>query len=243
MNTCEENTKAIEEFFAKVITEDHHSIVIHEAVEGYANLNSDNIESLLEKFAGIDDSLIGETVELALKLNKWQEETKMGESEGLDLKKLKHTSNDPAPPYSPENDENYKSVEWLKKLLLDPNEPIFERFRAMFTLREIETEESCLALCTALTDEHSSDCSSLLKHEIGFVLGQMGPSFATVCTSYLITTVENEKEAGVVRHECVIALGNLTDKTEVMEKYSKDSDAIVRESCLVAQDMVTFGKE
>lgn len=142
MNTTEENTRIIEEFFEKVIAEDHSSIVIHEAVEGYANLNPENIHKLLEKFKGIDDDLIGETCDLALELNKWNEETKCGETEGLDLKKLKHATNDPAPPYNQEKDEKYKDVEWLKNLLLDPKEPIFERYRAMFTLREVGTDEA-----------------------------------------------------------------------------------------------------
>ena len=142
MNNNEENTKAIQNFFEKVISEDHSSIVIHEAVEGYANLNPDNIHTLLEKFVDIEDGLVKETCDLALDLKKWNEETKCGHTENLDLKTLKHLTNDPAPPYNPENDENYKSVEWLRDLLLDPTKPIFERYRAMFTLREIDTEES-----------------------------------------------------------------------------------------------------
>jgi deoxyhypusine monooxygenase len=243
MNTNDENTKVIEEFFENVIREDHSSIVIHEAVEGYANLNPENINALLDKFKGVDDELIGETVDLALELKKWNEETKCGETEGLDLKKLKHATNDPAPPFNPENDDKYKDVEWLKTLLLNPEEPIFDRYRAMFSLREVGTDEACEALCQTLTDEHSPNCSPLLKHEIGFVLGQMGHSFSKICTPYLIKAVENDKEAPVVRHECVIALGDITDKTEVMEKYSTDDDDIVRESCLVAQDMVNFWKE
>ena len=60
---------------------------------------------------------------------------------------------------------------------------------------------------------------------------------------YLEEAVSNENEAPVVRHECVIALGDITDKTTVMEKYAEDEDDIVRESCLVAQDMVDFWKE
>lgn len=245
MNSNEENTALITEFFEKVITEEHSSIVIHEAVEGYANLNTDNIQKLLHQFKGVDDELIGETCELALELNKWNEETKNGETEGIDLKKLKHSTNDPAPPYNiAGEEEKYRDVEWLKKLLLNPAEPIFERYRAMFTLREIGTDESCDALCQTLTDEFSPDCTALLKHEIGFVLGQMGHSFAKISTPYLEKAVQNENEAPVVRHECVIALGDITDKTEVMERFSKaDQDPIVRESCLVAQDMVNFWKE
>jgi deoxyhypusine monooxygenase len=244
MNTNEENTSLIQEFYEKVINEDHSSIVIHEAVEGYANLNTDNIQKLLEKFKGVDDELIGETCELALELSKWNEETKQGETEGLDLKKLKHGTNDPSPPFNIEKEEKYRDVEWLKNLLLDPKAPIFDRYRAMFTLREVNTDESCEALCQTLVEEHSSDCTALLKHEIGFILGQMGHSFAKISTPYLEKAVQNEKEAPVVRHECVIALGDITDKTEVMERYSKeDQDPIVRESCLVALDMVNYWKE
>lgn len=230
MNTSEENTAAIEEFFEQVINEDHSSIVIHEAVEGYANLNPKNIHTLLEKFKDSEDKLVYETCQLALDLKKWNEDTDFGKTENLDLKALKHPTNDPAPPYNPENNENYKSVAWLKKLLLDPNEPIFERYRAMFTLREIGTDEACLALCETLTKENKDNCSALLKHEIGFVFGQLGHEFAKVCVPYLEETVADENEAAVVRHECVIALGDITDKKTVMEKYSKDQDDIVRES-------------
>jgi deoxyhypusine monooxygenase len=243
MNTTQENTECIHEFFEKVITEDHSSIVIHEAVEGYANLNPDNITKLLKKFEGIDDELVNETCELALELKKWNEETNFGETEGLNLKSLKHWTNDPAPPYNQEKNDHFKSVDWLKSLLLDPTKPIFERYRAMFTLREIGTDEACEALCQSLTKENFSTCSALLKHEIGFVLGQLGHTYAKVWVPYLEQAVQNEEEAPVVRHEWVIALGDITDKTETMEKYSEDKDDIVRESWLVAHDMVNFWKE
>ena len=46
-----------------------------------------------------------------------------------------------------------------------------------------------------------------------------------------------------MRHECVIALGDVaTDKT-IMEKYFTDPDDMVRESCIVASDMVDYWKE
>lgn len=219
MNTSEANTEKITEFFEKVITEDHSSIVIHEAVEGYANLDPKNIYNLLEKFKEYDDGLITETCDLAIELKKWNDETNHGETEKLDLKSLKHQTNDPAPPFNVELDENYKSVEWLKNLLLDDTKPVFDRYRAMFTLREINTDEACEALCQSLTDENFKNCSALLKHEVGFVLGQMGHNFKHVCIPYLEKVVADSNEAPVVRHECVIALGDITDKTAIMEKY------------------------
>lgn len=146
------------------------------------------------------------------------------------MKALKHKTNDPAPPFNPKNNENYKSVKWLEELLLDPKKPIFDRYRAMFSLREIGTDEACKALCQTLTKENFSNCTALLKHEIGFVLGQLGHTYAKICVPYLEQTVGDENEAPVVRHECVIALGDITDKTEVMQKYTNDKDDIVRES-------------
>ena len=176
-------------------------------------------------------------------MTKWNEETKCGETEELDLKTLKHITNDPAPPFNFAKDEKYKDVEWLKALLLDPEKPIFDRYRAMFTLRELDSNEACEALCQTLVEDHSKNCSPLLKHEIGFVLGQMGRKYETISIPYLEMAVSNTNEAPVVRHECVIALGDITDKTSVMEKYAQDPDDIVKESCLVARDMVEFWKE
>lgn len=61
MNTTQENSDVIQSFFENVMDEDHSSIVIHEAVEGYANLNPENIQKLLKKFEGVNDELIDET--------------------------------------------------------------------------------------------------------------------------------------------------------------------------------------
>lgn len=55
--------------------------------------------------------------------------------------------------------------------------------------------------------------------------------------------VNDPNEAPIVRHECVIALGDISKTKEVMQKYFEDECDMVRESCLVASDMVDYWEE
>lgn len=124
MNTRKENCDIIEPFLQKVLEErKHSSIVIHETVEALGNLSPDNTREILAKFdEEKDDMIVKETCELALDLTNWKQATRDGETEGLDLNKLKHITNDPAPPFNPECNPNYKDLEWLTKVMLDPKE-------------------------------------------------------------------------------------------------------------------------
>ena len=66
-----------------------------------------------------------------------------------------------------------------------------------------------------MKEEHADTCGALLKHEIAFILGQMGRR-ALVSVPFLKGAVENVKEAPVVRHECLITLGELVqDRSEM----------------------------
>lgn len=56
----------------------------------------------------------------------------------------------------------------LKSKLLDTSLSLFERYRAMFTLRNIGTEDAVLALADGLKDS-----SALFRHEIAYVFGQL----------------------------------------------------------------------
>ena len=44
--------------------------------------------------------MVLETIQLTQDLMKWQKDTNDGETEGLNLKKLKFRTNDPAPPFN-----------------------------------------------------------------------------------------------------------------------------------------------
>merc|ERR1712151_1332647 len=113
------------------------------------NLDDANTIALLEEYRDNNKSIsqmVVETCELAQDLIKWNKETDHGKTEGVDVTKLRFRTNDPAPPFNYKVDEKYADIGKLTAILLDnKNYSLFVRYRAMFTLREIYTEESCLA--------------------------------------------------------------------------------------------------
>lgn len=78
---------------------------------------------------------VAETCQIALQRLNW-----VAKDEKEKLSKSLYTSVDPAPP-SGESD-----VENLKNTLIDESKPLFERYRAMFSLRNLGTTESIHAL-------------------------------------------------------------------------------------------------
>ena len=70
---------------------------------------------------------------------------------------------DPAPPADPAI-----PLGALCNILLDEDAPIFERYRAMFALRNLGGRDAVHALGASLMSR-----SALLKHEVAYVLGQM----------------------------------------------------------------------
>jgi len=147
--------------------------VIHEAVEALGNMNNYDSLKLLRKLEAEDSphtAMVRETVELARDLLRWNKETNCGATEGINLAKMRVRTNDPAPPFNYWQKAEYRDVKNLTEMLLDTKLTAFERNRALFTLRELNTEESCIAICQTLLEENFDRCSSLLKHEVAFVL-------------------------------------------------------------------------
>jgi len=142
-----------------------------------------------------------------------------------------YKSVDPAPPFKYSDNDISK----LESILVDQKNDLFSRYRAMFALRNINTDHSAIALANGLK---CSD-SALFRHEIAYVLGQMqNPSTVRQLAEALEVSDENE----MVRHECAEALGAIaTDEANlVLQKYTKDSQRVVRESVEVALDMSDY---
>lgn len=78
-------------------------------------------------------------------------------------------------------------------VLQDENRPLKERFRALFTLRNIggPVAIQCISKCFG-------DPSALLKHELAYCLGQMQDKDAV---SVLADVLEDVKQEPMVRHE------------------------------------------
>jgi len=121
------------------------------------------------------------------------------------------------------------------------------RYRAMFALRDIGTDDSVLALSsvftTAPTYIHRTSTpqyhSALLKHEVAFVLGQLQNQKA--CPA-LIQCLQDPNESAMVRHEAAEALGAIAaqDAAPLLQQFVLDPEPIVSESCKVALDVSEY---
>lgn len=78
-------------------------------------------------------------------------------------------------------------------VLNDSNRPLKERFRALFTLRNIGGPVAIDCI-----NKSFSDSSALLKHELAYCLGQMQDKEAI---SILVGVLEDMKQEPMVRHE------------------------------------------
>ena len=184
-----------------------------------------------------EEVVVKETCDIAVERIEWEH------SEARRLEKLKQSdfaSIDPAPPLA--GTKTTPSIPALERTLLDTSFPLFQRYRAMFALRDLASppdlptaEPAILALARGFTDP-----SALFRHEIAFVFGQLSHP-ASIPS--LVETLSNPKEASMVRHEAAEALGSLGDEygvEEVLERFLDDPEQVVRESIVVALDMAEF---
>jgi deoxyhypusine monooxygenase len=218
----------------KVINDTKEDVMVrHEAGEalGAIGKNIEKVTSVLKKY--YNDSTIRpelrDTCELSLARIEWVEKTNNGQNEKLS--KNPYFSIDPAPPHTSTD------VPFLRTLLLDETKPLFERYRAMFQLRNIRTDESIQALCDSL----KCPKSSLFRHEVAFVLGQ---AQFPMSVKYMTVNLENLNEIHIVRHECAEAMGAIgtPEAEKVLNKYLHDKEDVVRESCEVALDIKDYEK-
>ncbi|XP_069703716.1 deoxyhypusine hydroxylase [Periplaneta americana] len=199
-------------------------MVRHEAGEALGAIASKEVKEVLEKYANDDVIEVAETCQLALGRITWLTELAALEN----LPENPYASVDPAPP-SQETD-----VSTLKRILLDENQSLFERYRAMFSLRNLNTPESIVALGEGLKAG-----SALFRHEVAFVLGQLQHDTSI---PYLQESLEDTAENEMVRHECAEALGAIASPVcfEILKKYLEDEKRVVKESCEIALDMCEY---
>ncbi|KAF0455585.1 ARM repeat-containing protein [Gigaspora margarita] len=199
-------------------------MVRHEAAEALGAIGDLSSLDILEEYLHDENVVVRETCELAIAKIKYE-----NGKNGQEISKSIYTSIDPAPPNG-----KVQSVTKLRDILLDTNLPLFERYRAMFALRNLGTTEAVLALAQGLDDP-----SDLFRHEIAYVFGQI-QSPASVPA--LIKTLENMNELYMVRHEAAEALGSIatSDCLPVLRKFKNDQERVVKESCEVALDMFEY---
>lgn len=215
-----QDLRAIPILSAVLEDDNQETIVRHEAGEALGAIGCLDVLPLLQKYSRHETTEIAETCQLAIERIEWLQQHNV---ENMNENPFK--SVDPAPPMED------KDINELTNILLNENESLFERYRAMFALRNKGGDEEVKALSKGLKCK-----SALFRHEIAFVLGQMSHPAATVA---LTETLRNNTEHGMVRHECAEALGAIAtdDCFEILKEYATDTERVVRESCDIALDM------
>ncbi|ESR57113.1 hypothetical protein CICLE_v10021217mg [Citrus x clementina] len=131
----------------------------------------------------------------------------------------------------------FKSSPEMEKFLcdrlVDPTQPISERFRALFSLRNLKGPGPRDALIRA-----TKDSSNLLAHEAAFALGQMQDAEAIPALEAVLNDFSLHP---IVRHEAAEALGAIGLESNIpLLKNSLVSDPAqeVRETCELALERI-----
>nr|NVI76158.1 nero [Cucujiformia] len=179
-----QDTNAVEILISVLKNPKQEPMVRHEAAEALGAIGSERAIDVLEKFKNDSAIEVAETCQLALERINWLKCS----NGNVNILNSPYNSVDPAPPYI-----NYDTDE-LKNILFDDKLLLFDRYRAMFALRNLGTQSSVKILGEALK------CgSALFRHEVAFVLGQMQHKDGV---SYLKKSLEDVEENEMVRHEC-----------------------------------------
>ncbi|XP_074316110.1 deoxyhypusine hydroxylase-B [Silene latifolia] len=203
-----------------------HPIVRHEAAEALGAIGLETNVPLLKKSLSSDPAPeVRETCELAL--HRIEE---MKNTDSNDRGASPYLSVDPAAPAS------CTSVSDLRDMLLDEDKHMYERYAALFALRNQGGDEAISAIVDSLSAN-----SALLRHEVAYVLGQMQNKAASTA---LVSVLKDVAEHPMVRHEAAEALGSIADEASIalLEQFAKDSEPIVSQSCEVALSMLEFEK-
>ncbi|NXT29496.1 DOHH hydroxylase, partial [Syrrhaptes paradoxus] len=197
-------------------------MVRHEAGEALGAIGNPSVLDILKRYSEDPVVEVAETCQLAVRRLEWLQENKQ------ELGTSPYLSVDPAPP-AEETD-----IAKLRETLLDESRTLFDRYRAMFALRNLGGQAAVLALADGLRSG-----SALFRHEIGYVLGQMQDE---ACVPQLTAALCSRTESPMVRHECAEALGSIARPSclETLRAFARDEERVVRESCEVALDMYEY---
>lgn len=219
-----QNVRAIPTLISVLEDMTQEPMVRHEAGEALGAIGDGSALPALQKYVNDPSPEVSETCNLAIERIKWLN--------NKDVKQVLHenpyTSVDPAPAGL----KNDTDITELRNNLVNERLLLFDRYRAMFSLRNIGTNDSAAALAEGLFCKDSA----LFRHEIAYVLGQMQMSSVV---PQLASKLQDTSENSMVRHECAEALGSIADDKclKILKSHLADHDDVVRQSCEVALDM------
>jgi deoxyhypusine monooxygenase len=224
-----------------------HEITRHEAAEALGAIGEEGSLECLCMYTSSESVPLKETCELGV--NRLQESN----VDSGDFNTV-----DPVAVAKGSVSATESDVETLLSQILSPDVSLSEKYKSLFSMRTITDEDNkpSMKAVVALGEALRKECSSaLLRHEIAFVIGQLGfgmcASKIQDCVLSLKASVEKADEHCMVRHESAIALGSIGGRNEKIEEFltrmgDKDIDemnqdeAIVIESCLVANESLRY---
>jgi len=195
-------------------------MVRHEAAEALGALSSLSSLPLLKHYAAPHNEpsrSVRETCEIAVAKIEY-ENTEEGKEELA--KKGKKDPNFPTiDPATASLSSAHLPTPLLRSQMLDTALPLFERYRAMFALRnragptddgrprsKADVKEAVEALA-----EGFNDSSALFRHEIAYIFGQLSSPFSIPS---LLRVLRDSNEDEMVRHEAAEALGGIASESE-----------------------------
>jgi deoxyhypusine monooxygenase len=207
---------------------DENTIIRHEAAEAIGAMGDANSLEILSTFAKCEEPIIAETCEIAKGRIEWMQEHDS-------LPKKLSAAIDPVPAF----DVGTFTDTELIAMMGDSSSSLFTRYRALFSLRDSKSAEAIAGIAGALT---LPGYSSLFKHELGFVLGELGPD-AKSASTLLKATIANTENHEMVRHEAAEALGAVdydTEARQFLEGFVHNENKIISQSCEVALDIQDY---
>jgi len=210
-------------YLVNVLDDDEEDIIVrHECCEALGAIADVATIPIIESYCNDPAVEIAETAQLALQCIEMARSNEK-------IARSKYNSVDPAPSF-----EDITDLETLRAIYLSEADSLFTRYRAMFTLRDIGSDDAVKILCLGLKDE-----SALFRHEVAFVLGQMMNEHGI---SELSRVLKDRGESAMVRHEAAEALGAIAKEEckAVIREHMKDTQTVVKESCIVADDLFQF---
>ncbi|OAG30463.1 deoxyhypusine monooxygenase [Nematocida displodere] len=210
-------------FLEKVLRDgSEDEIARHEAAEAIATFGDQSYLRLLQKYSSVEvaqSRAVAETCEIGAQLisNGGSKESRYG-------------SLDPA------LSAEHQDLGHLRTIYLDEALSLYERYTAMFGLRDLGTAEAVNVLAEGFYGKNRSD---LFEHEIAFVFGQMSHPASAI---HLAKILADETRHEMVRHECAEALGSIGTKEaeDALVAFKDVNNRIIRESVEVGLDIKEY---
>eukprot|EP01060_Flectonema_neradi_P036678 TRINITY_DN7134_c0_g1_i1.p1 TRINITY_DN7134_c0_g1~~TRINITY_DN7134_c0_g1_i1.p1 ORF type:complete len:294 (+),score=54.14 TRINITY_DN7134_c0_g1_i1:44-925(+) len=209
---------------------EHNEVTRHEAAEALGAIGDERCLPLLKQYWDDEEEsqAVRETCELA-----YQRILLLKNDPNQFSTKSPFSSVDPTPSFLNNIPPSTKSLE---EILCDEDEPLFDRYRAMFSLRNIGTPEAIASVGKALLTDKKS---ALFRHELAYILGQLEKMESV---ESLTESLARESEHPMVRHESAEALGAIATPAILknISGYTSHKEPLVSESCTVALDMADY---